>query len=244
MTGGHEIRLPEGWHLEWLEETDSTNQRLKERTPGHGLVLGAELQTAGRGRRGAAWLSPPGLGLTFSVMLLPKEPPALWPRLALAAGLAVAESLGRLGIEAEVKWPNDVLVRKRKICGILVEAVGPAAIVGIGLNVNSTAFPDGLEATSMSLESGSLWEREEVLSILLAALDYRSRQLGAAFPELLNEIRRRCALTGHRVRLHEPSGILEGIVGGVGEGGELLLDTDAGTIRLLQADEIRIIENP
>jgi BirA family biotin operon repressor/biotin-[acetyl-CoA-carboxylase] ligase len=236
-----DIRLPESWRLEWVEETDSTNQRLKEHPPEHGYILGAESQTAGRGRRGAAWLSDPGEGLTFSLMLLPLEPRGLWPRLALATGLAVAEALGKIGVEAEVKWPNDVLVAGSKICGILVEAVGPAAIIGIGLNVNSSAFPPKIAATSLYLESGREWEREEILSLLLQEIDARVRQIGQGFDDLLHRLRQRCALTGHLVRLHTPAGELQGRVIGIGPQGELLLNTSTGLQHLLQADEVRII---
>lgn len=241
MMNVSDVRLPEAWRLEWLEDTDSTNQRLKEHPPEHGFVLGAETQSAGRGRRGAPWISDPAEGLTFSIMLLPLEPRGLWPRLALATGLAVAQALGRLGIEAEVKWPNDVLVARAKIAGILVEAVGYAAIIGIGLNVNSSAFPTGIEATSMFLETGREWEREEVLSVLLQEIDAQVRQIGSGFDDLLDRLRLRCALTGKRVSLRAPSGELHGFVRGIGGQGELLLETAAGLVRLLQADEVRVL---
>lgn len=235
------MNAPEGWRIERLEEIDSTNEEVKRRMPEDGLVLITERQVSGRGRRGNVWLSDPGAGLTFSVALRPLEPIGLWPRLALATGLAVAEGLGKLGFEAEVKWPNDVLLGGRKVCGVLVEAVGPVAVVGIGLNVNAGDFPEGLEATSLKLESGVDWDKDEVLAVVLGALKRRSGQIGGEFPELVGSLRERCYLSGKRVVMKSPSGPLEGMVREIGDTGELVLETAFGVQRVLQADEVRVV---
>ncbi|GAA5484322.1 biotin--[acetyl-CoA-carboxylase] ligase [Haloferula sargassicola] len=235
-------RAPEGWRIEVVDEIDSTNEEWKRRQPGHGRVLVALKQSAGRGRRGNVWLSEPGVGLTFSVALRPSEPKGMWPRLALATGLAVAEALGKLGIEAEVKWPNDVLLGGKKVCGVLVEAVGEVAVIGIGLNVNAVDLPEGLEATSLRIVAGREFEVTEVLGLILDRLKSRTGQIGADFPELVARLRERCFLSGKRVRLKSPSGPTEGVVQGIGDGGELLLQTAEGLQRLLQADEVRAVE--
>ena len=244
--GWQGVALPAGGRLEVLDALGSTNDevrlRARDRAPA-GLVVLAERQTAGRGRRGAAWLSPPGEGLTFSVLLRPSEPMALWPRLSLVAGLAVAEALGGFGIEAEIKWPNDVLVGGRKICGILVEAGSEFVVVGIGVNVATRSFPEGLagQATSVWIERGGGVERPELLERILASLAGWSGALGGGFPGVVRRVRERCALTGRRVRLRVGDGALEGTVQGVGEAGELLLETPEGLRKLLQAEEVRVV---
>jgi len=242
--GWNEVVLPDGWSLEVLEEVDSTNAELKRRASvGHGGVLLAETQTAGRGRRGAEWLSVRGESLAFSVALKPDAGRALWPRLALATGLAVAEAVGKLGIEAEVKWPNDVLVRGRKLCGVLVEATQDVAIVGIGLNVRQTGFDGDLDgvATSLAMEGRGDVSAAEVLGLLLAELHGWTPQIGRDFPDMIARLRERCALAGKMVTLRASDGSHQGRVRQIGDGGELLLDTASGPRAFLQADEVRVV---
>ncbi|BCX46234.1 biotin--[acetyl-CoA-carboxylase] ligase [Haloferula helveola] len=236
------IALPDGWSIEWLEEVDSTNEHLKRGSYQHGHVVVADRQTHGRGRRGAVWHSEPGGGLAFSVMLRPSEPRGLWPRLALAAGLAVAEGLGRLGIEAGVKWPNDVWIGDKKVAGILVEAVPEGAIVGIGLNVGTREFPEDISNTATSLWLADRVDRtrEEVLEILLPPLAAWSARIGRDFGELLGSLRERCVLTGRAVTLDTAAGSESGVVRGIGDHGELLLESSDGIRPILQADQVRI----
>lgn len=237
-----EILLPKNWSLQWLEEVDSTNDYLKRNKAAHGSVVVADRQTAGRGRRGAPWVSQSGDSLTFSVKLQPDEPRALWPRLALSAGLAVAEGIGKLGIEAGVKWPNDVWINGRKVSGVLVEAVDDGVIVGIGLNVNTSEFPDSLTntATSLCIEDGVERTREEVLERILPSLAMWSANIGRAFPDLVERVRERCVLTGNTVSLKTAEATYNGTVKGIGDSGELLLETQDGMVSLIQADEVRI----
>ena len=244
MSGWSDVGLPPGWRLVVLDEVDSSNSEVLRRAEreDEGLVVVAERQSAGRGRRGAAWFSESGDSLTFSLLLKPAEARALWPRLSLVAGLAVAEALGRFGVEAEIKWPNDILVGGRKICGILVEAGPAGAVLGIGLNVGSRRFPDGLAATSLWLETMQAPGRDEVLSTLLHELRGISNRIGSEFPAVVARIRRRCALSGKRVRLSVGEGRLEGTVVEVGGRGELVLENDSGRHQVLQAHEVRVID--
>ena len=217
--------IPAPFRLLRLDSVDSTNDEIRRRAltgEAEGLVLVAERQTAGRGRRGAAWFSPPGESLAFSILLRPAEPKVLWPRLALAAGLAVAEALGS---QAGVKWPNDVWIRGRKVAGILIEAGPDFAVVGIGVNINLMDFPDGILATSLRLETGQDHCREEVMEQILRR----------------NEVRLRCVLSGRRVTLTTASGPRAGWVEGIAAGGELLLRTERGIEKLIQADEVRLM---
>ncbi len=238
--------LPEPFRLLIRESAGSTNDEARELAQAgaaEGLIVLAERQTAGRGRRGAAWFSPQGESLAFSVLLRPTEPKALWPRLALAAGLAVAEAVESFGLQAGIKWPNDVWIRQLKVAGILVEAGTDFAIVGIGINVKTTEFPPEVAeiATSLMIETGHQFSLPEVLAVIIRHFSLRRNQIGDGFEELLAAVRLRCVLTGNRVSLITSSGPKTGVIEGIAPGGELLLRTEAGTERLLQADEIRVL---
>ena len=237
--------LPEGYRLDYRESTGSTNddaRLLGREGAAAGVVVVAGKQEAGRGRRGAAWVCPPGEGLAFTVLLRPSENKALWPRLSLAAGLAVAEGLDRFGIAAEVKWPNDVWVGGKKIAGILVEAGEDFVVAGIGINVGVTEFPEVLadSATSLALECGEAPLLPMVLAAVLERFGVWQSKIGQDFDELMRHFRVRCALTGKEVSLIAADGVLHGTVKGIGDGGELLLQTPAGIRKLVQADEVRV----
>lgn len=239
--------FPDPFRLLVRESTASTNDDLRKLADDgapEGLVLLALEQTQGRGRRGAAWFSAPGESLAFSILIRPEEPKSLWPRLALAAGAAVAEATETFGVEAGIKWPNDVWVRGLKIAGILVEAGKDFAIVGIGLNVGCREFPPEVEriATSLALETSMDIPRGEVLGAVIRRFATRSRQIGAEFGDLLSSVREHCVLTGRRVSLITPSGPKVGRVEGIAPGGELILRGDHGAELLIQADEVRILD--
>ena len=206
------------------------------------MVVLTENQTAGRGRRGADWFAAAGESLAFSIIVRPAEPKALWPRLALAAGLAVAEAAEAFAPQVGIKWPNDVWIARRKLAGILVEAGHDFAVVGIGINVNTAGFPPALAelATSLQLATGQALERSDVLTEILRHFDYRRGQLGVGFDEILAGVRLRCVLTGQAVTLLTASGPCHGTMEGLGPGGELLLRTPSGLQRIIQADEVRL----
>lgn len=243
--------FPEPFRLLIRESVESTNDEVRTLAQAgapDGLIVLAERQTAGRGRRGTAWFSPTNESLAFSVLLRPTEPKALWPRLALAVGLAVTEAVESFGLQAGIKWPNDVWIGQRKVAGILVEAGADFAVVGIGLNVNSIEFPPEVSeiATSLRIEASRDFSRAEVLRIIISKLALRRRQIGNDFDALISAIKLRCVLTGNRVTLTTASGPRIGTVEGIAAGGELLLRTDNGLERLIQADEVRLLipENP
>lgn len=234
--------LPDPFRLLWRETVSSTNDELRvlaEQGMAEGLVLVAEEQTAGRGRRGAEWFSPKGESLAFSVLLRPSEPMAFWPRLSLAVGLAVAEALEKWVPIAEIKWPNDVLIGGKKISGILVEAGRDFVIVGIGINVNTENFPEGLAATSLRAERGEEVAREEVLLEVINRLARHSKKIGGGFEEVINGVQERCYLTGQRIAMICAESRKEGVVKGIGEGGELMLERDGRIEPIFQADEVR-----
>lgn len=242
------IELPPPFRLVVLETVPSTNDALHALAQSgapDALALVAEHQTTGRGRRGSPWFSHPEDSLTFSILVRPPEPRALWPRLALAAGLAVAEALESFGPTTTIKWPNDVWMDQRKVAGILVEAGSDFAIVGIGVNVNTSSFPPEIHdiATSLRVATGQNHPRSAVLTAILERFAQRQSQIDTPFPALLAAVRPRCVLTGHRVSLTTANRLQTGIVEGISPSGELLLRTTSGLQSLIQADEIRLIPN-
>jgi BirA family transcriptional regulator, biotin operon repressor / biotin---[acetyl-CoA-carboxylase] ligase len=217
---------PIGHDIVRLEQVDSTNT-LVLATPAwlerHGLVVLARHQTGGRGRMGRRWASLPGRQLQFSAVLHPHFPTADVPLVALVAGLAVAEAIAAaLPLHPRLKWPNDVLIARRKVCGILVEgATGaggqPRLVVGIGLNVRGPAadFPAGLHAvlTTLEEESGQPVEPEPLLQSVLGRLQALYERLAAGDKAALLDEWRRSALLGdsQRVRVRTRDGEREGV---------------------------------
>jgi BirA family biotin operon repressor/biotin-[acetyl-CoA-carboxylase] ligase len=129
-------------------------------------VVTAREQTAGRGKPGNVWYSPPG-GLYFSVILKPRKNPDDLSEFTLLAARAVVRALP---VKAEIKLPNDILVEGKKICGILTEMTGSALIVGVGLNVNIDEFPTGFNATSLKLQTSKTWDLDQMLKNILSEL--------------------------------------------------------------------------
>ncbi len=249
--------LPE-WRVICLDRTGSTNdeaRRLAAEDAPHLTAVMADEQTAGRGRRGAVWISPPRRNALVSVLWRPDGalPPEHWARLTLAAALAGCDALeaeADSGGPAEVKWPNDLYLSGRKVAGILVESTasgsgGGQVVIGSGFNLNLAPgdFPEGLRgaATSLWIERGGrAVDREAFLIRYLQALDRRGRQAATEFPALRDEAWRRSWLAGKRVRMRCAGEELEGVVEGLGNEGELLLREDGGGLRVIpSADLIR-----
>lgn len=166
----------------YFRETGSTNDQAKLlawRGCPDGTIVVAEAQSAGRGRLGRTWLSPPGTGLYFSLVLRPRVTPAVAPRVTLLAGVALCRAIRHTaGVKAEIKWPNDILVGSKKLAGILTEMEAETEaihhlILGIGVNVNMQAceLAPALEATSLYLETGKRHSRPELMARILLELE-------------------------------------------------------------------------
>ncbi len=214
--------------------TDSTNERARalagEGAP-HGTVVTASEQTAGRGRQGRGWTAAPGEALLMSAIVRDLEPRhGLLPLMAALAVCEAAEAVA--SVACEIKWPNDVWVRRRKLSGILVEARPAAgwAVVGIGLNTGVREFPSELRETAVSL---SLPSPEAALDPLLAAL---SCWTAADETAVLDAWRDRDALQGSPVRWQDG----EGIARGVDDTGSLLVETGTGELLALGAGEVHL----
>ncbi len=194
-----------------------------------GTVIMTDFQERGRGRRSSrGWEAAPGESLLFTVLMPRGEGPAAPLKAPLVAGLAVATALESLySLPVAVKWPNDVLVRGKKICGILCVAHTPFVLAGIGINCNQETFSVEVarRATSLALELGHPVDRRRILYAVLAAFD---RALVSS--SWRSEIEARLAFRGERRRLvlgeGETERAVEGIVTGLGESGEIILATD------------------
>jgi BirA family biotin operon repressor/biotin-[acetyl-CoA-carboxylase] ligase len=211
--------------------TDSTNERAKQLAAAgapHGTLVTADEQTAGRGRQGRVWTAPPRSAVLMSVVLRELD-----ERLPLTAAVAVSDALPA---EAAIKWPNDVWIHGRKVAGILVEGRPQEgwAVVGIGLNVSTEAFPAELADVATSLRlAGIEVDAESVLAAVLRSLD---EWLGAPPARVLEAWRERDALKGERVRWTGG----EGIASGIDDSGALVVETSAGPVTL-DAGEVHLL---
>ncbi len=233
--------------IDVLAETESTNAVVtaaaRSGTP-EGLLVAAEYQSSGRGRLGRTWTTPPRSALLMSALLRPTAVPAgRWPWLGLLVPLAVASAVRRVAeIPAQVKWPNDVLVEDRKLAGILLERVdGPAAVVGIGLNVTLRADERPLPtATSLALENAATTDRATVMAAILRdlATRYRSWVDAEGNPSvILPDYTELSATFGRSVRVELPDGtFLEGKASGLDADGRLVVDTADGPRSLAAGD--------
>ncbi|HWA66841.1 MAG TPA: biotin--[acetyl-CoA-carboxylase] ligase [Mycobacteriales bacterium] len=192
-----------------------------------GLVLVAEHQTSGRGRLDRQWESPARAGLTFSALLRPSLDLSHLSLLPLIAGLATVEAIAAVsGVEARLKWPNDILVEGRKLGGLLVEIAGGAAVVGIGINVSTRDIELPVErATSIAL-AGGVTDREPLLKEVLRSLArrYSAWRWSGDPASVMPAYRERCETIGAEVELELPGGdVVRGIAVDVDDNGRLIV---------------------
>ncbi|MEN3275584.1 MAG: BirA family transcriptional regulator [Massilia sp.] len=232
--------------VEVVDETGSTNADLLARASSlsEPLLLVARRQTAGRGRAGRSWLSSPEGSLTFSLAWRFEGGLSRLAGLPLAVGVALAETLERLGVQVGLKWPNDVLRDGDKLAGILIEtqaapAGGTWAVIGIGLNL---LMPDELEAQIGRPVASLPWlarmERDSLLAALLDGLAGCLREFErAGFAAFAARWNLRHAWAGEAVTLLDAGAVLqEGVAAGVDDAGRLLLDTRDGRVAVLAGD--------
>jgi len=214
------------------EETESTQLLLGPDDP-EGAIATTDHQTGGRGRRGRTWVEAPGTAVLVSVLLRP-PPGRVAPQLSLVGGLAAAMAAeDALGLAAQLKWPNDVMVDRRKVAGVLAEARDGVVVLGIGINVNQTREQLPLDArvstASLRTVDGRERDREQVLGLLLAHLDrlydaWREGGLDAVYEDL----GARDFLRGRRVTVDGAAGTAQMIT----RDGRLAVATDSGTIEV------------
>jgi BirA family transcriptional regulator, biotin operon repressor / biotin---[acetyl-CoA-carboxylase] ligase len=240
--------------LDIRTETGSTNADVTDAARAgepEGLIVVAEQQVAGRGRRDRTWVSPPRAGLTVSVLLRPTAVPGRhWGWLPLLAGVALREAVHRITeLDAALKWPNDLLVHDAKCAGILAEVVEDGVVVGIGLNVTTRVdeLPavTGLPPTSLQIAGAKSADRDPLLKALLRSLaqwysGWREAGGDAEMCGLLGAYRRGCSTIGRDVRVERPAGgDLVGTAVDVDADGQLVVRTADGRDNRVSAGDVR-----
>lgn len=241
-----------GERIVCYDETDSTNiqaKRLAEEGAVHGTLVVAEQQQAGKGRRGRSWESPKGSGIFMTLLLRPKVKPEDASMLTLVAAVAVAKAIRILyELPAEIKWPNDIVLNGRKICGILTEMsteieVINYVVVGIGINVSNRKFPEelALVATSLALESERKIHRAELIETVWEQFEYYynifvKKQDLSDIQEEYNEF---LVSRDRQVNILDPKEPFTGVAKGITRRGELMVETE-GEIRLVSSGEVSV----
>lgn len=259
----NEITIANAIHTKWtaqtvhfLKETDSTNEwakRLSRVGVPHGTLAVAEFQTAGKGRLGRSWTSEEGTSVMMTLLLRPKFAPQYASMLTLVMGLSVAQAAKDFGLDASIKWPNDAVVSRKKICGILTEmgletdAAGAhirEVVIGVGINVNTETIPEELsdKATSFFLETGRKFDRNQVLAAVLAQFEVNyERFLQTCDLSLLREdYNALLANFQQLVRVLDGQNPYEGIALGINDKGELLVKCEDGTVTRVSSGEVSV----
>ena len=241
----NEETISQAIHTKWAgktvhfaRETDSTNawiKRLAKEDAQHGTLAVAEFQTAGRGRFDRKWESPEGSSVMMTLLLRPEFEPRYASMLTLVMGLSVAQAVEELGYEASIKWPNDVVLSRKKICGILTE-MGTNGVkinyvlIGVGINVNTGDFPGELQdkATSLFLESKErrTYDRTQVIALVMKYFErnYEKFVETCDLTLLQEDYQKILANFGQPVRVLDADRSFEGICRGIDRDGELLVE--------------------
>lgn len=256
-----------GCHVVSLESTDSTNVQVKilaEQGCEHGTLVVADQQVSGKGRRGRAWASPKGTGISMSLALRPTFAPSKAPMLTLVMAYSVVNAMKRYiaemdNVEVQIKWPNDIVINGKKVCGILTEMSTEIdyinyVVIGVGINANMESFPEELQevATSLKLEL----QKQANQELLTDCRVHRARLIGYILEEFeqqyeqfcivgnlsfLQEEYNKCLVNMDRqVRVLEPGNEYEAFAMGIDEQGELLVRCDNGEIRKVYAGEVSV----
>ena len=242
-----------GGRTVYFDATDSTNvqaRRLAEAHAPHGTLVVSDRQDGGKGRRGRSWASPSGVGIWMSLILRPEIAPSSASMLTLAAALAVREGIQEeTGLSPLIKWPNDLVLNGKKICGILTEMSTELmeiqyVITGIGINVNQREFPPEIRdtATSLSLEAGRSFRRSSLIAAILKAFekDYTAFLKTGDLSLLLEEYNACLVNRGKEVCILDPSGEYRAVAEGIDESGSLLVTLPDGTRREIISGEVSV----
>ncbi|HZV11678.1 MAG TPA: biotin--[acetyl-CoA-carboxylase] ligase [Candidatus Kapabacteria bacterium] len=234
-----------GKPVEWQPSLDSTNIVARARAQNgapEGLVIGADVQTAGRGRFNRSWESSAGDNLLFSVLLRPPFPIRQYALLNFLASLSVAEAIEQYpSLHATLHWPNDVYINSKKVCGILSETGVESAsiIIGIGLNVNQNEFsPELAHASSLARECGHSLDRGRLLHILLKMLDENyDAVISNGFAGIMEKWRMRCDMIGRQLSVQSGDAVIEGEAVSVADNGALCIRQNTGETVSVYAGE-------
>lgn len=242
-----------GHSIVYKKITDSTNtecKRLCDSRAEEGLTVVAEKQTAGRGRLGRQWDSPEGTGIWMSVMLKPQVNPERASKVTILAAAAVYMALKDMGIDSGIKWPNDIVIGSKKICGILTEMKCTGenidyVVVGIGINVNTEKFPEDLaeKATSLKIETGQFVDRNELIGRILTWIEvfYQSFRTSGDINKVIEIVRQGSIVLGKDVLLIRGNEEIQCKVRDIDNDGELLVEyKEDGSVHRVISGEISI----
>ena len=245
------VSLPEraqiDWSIHYLPVAQSTQELAREAAragAAEGWTMVTDWQEAGRGRLGRRWLAAPGRDLLFSTLLRPPAP--MLSLLPLLAGVALADALEMAaGVQANLKWPNDLLVEQRKLAGILLErGAGNEVLLGVGLNVNSLPPELPQNATSVRACLGVPFGRELLLGAILKALDGAlARALHQESGWVVADFRRRSSMIGRRISYQQNGESKNGIAEDVDPDGSLRVRLDDGSSQNLYAGEVQLVRS-
>jgi BirA family biotin operon repressor/biotin-[acetyl-CoA-carboxylase] ligase len=240
--------VPQILRFDSLTSTNLEVARLANEGAAEGLCVVASEQTAGRGRLQRQWISPKGAGLYFSMLLRPQIHQKKWAFISLAAALAVHDALlDAYSLDTDIKWPNDILSGNRKLCGILAETVdtrdGRAIVLGIGINLTSSAFPPELHeiATSVERETDRVADPETILKSLIVSIGRHYEMLESNEGEkiILREWSAHSSYaSGKRVRVVNGREVIEGITRGLEPDGALRVETEGREIQIVHAGDV------
>lgn len=242
-----------GRTLHMQDTVDSTNnwvKRLAEEGAPHGTVTVADEQTAGKGRRGRIWVTPKGAAAAFSLLLRPDIPPERASMLTLVKGLSVAQVISSIyNLDARIKWPNDVVVSNKKICGILTEMSAQIdyvnyVVIGCGINTNLKTFPEEIrdKATSLLIETGNKVMRAELIGAVLKNFEKNYEIFSQTWDlsRLMDSYNNVMINMDTEVKVMEPRNDYTGIARGINELGELLVEREDGQITRVYAGEVSV----
>lgn len=231
-----------------LSSVGSTNVEMADRARGgapHGAVLVAEEQTAGRGRRDRGWSAPPFSSAMLSVLVRPPQPSSRWGWIPLLTGLSVVDAVAAHGVTAALKWPNDVMVGGRKLCGVLCEVVptptGSAVVAGWGVNVDQEAGELPVEAATSVLLAGGSVDRLALMVEMLVAWERWYRRWESGDTSVSTAYADYSDTLGQTVRAYLPDGgQLEGLAAGISDSGGLVIDVDGHEREVAAADVVHL----
>lgn len=241
-----------GKTVHFAKETDSTNEwikRLSQDGAPHGALAVTEFQSAGKGRLGRNWEAQSGSSVMMSLLLKPDFSPQNASMLTIVMGMSVAQAAEALGVSTAIKWPNDVVVSRKKICGILTEMRLDGmkirdVVIGVGINVNQREIPEELQdkATSLYLETGKHYDRALLVSLVMQAFEknYESFVQTCDLSGLCEGYNRLLANKDRQVRILDKTSPWEGTALGINELGELLVRDNQGQVQTVRAGEVSV----
>ena len=239
------------YNIEFLPETDSTNAELKraiyKNQAGPGNIIIADSQTQGRGRRGKTWYSPSGEALYMSICVASPKRLSDAPKLVIAAAVAMIRALRPI-VSVKIKWPNDIFLNDLKLCGIMSELITEknfcCAIIGIGLNLYQTLFPQEISNTAISLKkAGVEFDVNRLISSIIWEIDRHVKLIDERFDDLLSDFSASSLIIDTPVRIIRADSVIDGIVKGFDKNGLLILKAFDGRLHIIDSGDVSLRRN-